>query len=356
MKGEQILNPLVSVIITNYNYEAYIEEAIVSVMNQTYPNFELIIVDDGSIDHSAEIIKKYEFLYPDKVRAIFKENGGQGSSFNVGFENAKGEIIALLDADDYWYRRKLETIVHYHKDHDGIQHNLLINNSKNYTILEDKVSKQKKSLESFGFHGTIPTSGLSFKTLLLKDVFPIPEKEYRICADLYLKFMFLNEHDIFSLNTPFGCYRAHDKNQWFNSQDSLLFYYKVTMDRLNSHRMRQGKVPIHKRSSAEALGLYMVDNLNLSQDEKYVLYGTGSLAKVIYLQLKDSYNIVCFSNSFSRNNHETFLDKKIKSIDYLIHNKNKYDRIIIASSELIEIKDFLLEHGFNEDVLLISGL
>jgi glycosyltransferase involved in cell wall biosynthesis len=88
--------PLVSIIINNYNYDRYVRMAIESALHQSWQNVEVIVVDDGSTDKSREIIQKYEH----KARIILKENGGQGSAFNAGFAESKGEIILFLDADD----------------------------------------------------------------------------------------------------------------------------------------------------------------------------------------------------------------------------------------------------------------
>src|SRR5215210_2484001 len=87
---------LVSVIINNYNYGRFLNEAIDSAINQTYPFVEVIVVDDGSTDDSAQTIAKYG----NTIIPILKENGGQGSTFNAGFKKSKGEIIIFLDSDD----------------------------------------------------------------------------------------------------------------------------------------------------------------------------------------------------------------------------------------------------------------
>jgi glycosyltransferase involved in cell wall biosynthesis len=90
-------NRSVSIVIDNYNYARFLRQAIDSALAQAYRPLEVVVVDDGSTDDSAEIMRSYG----DKICAVFKENGGQGSAFNAGFARSTGEIVALLDADDY---------------------------------------------------------------------------------------------------------------------------------------------------------------------------------------------------------------------------------------------------------------
>lgn len=349
------MKSLVSVIITNYNYEQYLSEAIDSVLNQTYQFFEIIVVDDGSSDNSVELIQQYEAQHPNKIKGIYKKNGGQASAFNRGYECAQGNIIAFLDADDYWYPDKLETVVQYHRTYQGIQHNLLINNEKKFVILEDGVTKQKKGLEIYGFMGTIPTSGLSFKKQVLEKVFPIPENEYRICADEYIKLMFLNYADILSLDSPKGCYRAHDSNQWFNTQASSIEYNKKTLSLLNEVRTKEKKKTIPSVSVVESMGRFMLNNIILSSDEKYVLYGLGKLADFFYQELNASVDIIYFSGSFVEEDSK-FLDKEVKTLDYIFSHQDEYDKIIIASSQVNEILPYLISYGFKENQLIIPKL
>ena len=96
---------MISVVIPLYNKENSILATIQSVVNQTYTDFELLIVDDGSTDNGASIAASY----PDtRIRVIQKENGGVCSARNRGIQEAKGEYIALLDADDQWDMKYLE--------------------------------------------------------------------------------------------------------------------------------------------------------------------------------------------------------------------------------------------------------
>ncbi|GAX41894.1 family 2 glycosyl transferase [Tolypothrix sp. NIES-4075] len=103
--------PLISGIMIFLNAEKFIEEAILSVFAQTYDNWELLLVDDGSTDNSTAIAQKYAEKYPEKVRYLEHpnhQNLGKSVSRNFGISNAIGEYIAFLDADDIWLAPKLE--------------------------------------------------------------------------------------------------------------------------------------------------------------------------------------------------------------------------------------------------------
>ena len=102
--------PRVSVIIIVYNGEAYRAEAIDSVLAQSWPNFELLVVDDGSSDGSRELTQCYVDAYPEQVRLLRHPGGvnrGMSATRNLGLAHAKGELIAFLDADDVWAPGKL---------------------------------------------------------------------------------------------------------------------------------------------------------------------------------------------------------------------------------------------------------
>lgn len=93
--------PKVSIIVPVYNVEKYVEKCLKSLVDQTLQEIEIIVVDDGSQDDSKNIIDKYIKKYPDKVRYLYKENGGLSSARNFGIPYATGEYIAFLDSDDY---------------------------------------------------------------------------------------------------------------------------------------------------------------------------------------------------------------------------------------------------------------
>lgn len=105
--------PLVTVIIPSYNCEAYISETIECVLAQTYPNIELIVIDDGSTDNTKNVIRSYG----EKLTLISKENTGVCAARNLGIQKASGEYICLLDHDDYWFPDKISQQLELFKNH-----------------------------------------------------------------------------------------------------------------------------------------------------------------------------------------------------------------------------------------------
>jgi len=94
----------VSVIIPAYNSSKYLKNAIDSVRNQTFENYEIIIVDDGSTDNTRYLVREYK----NDVKYLYQENGGVAKARNTGIMNASGDYLAFLDADDVWLPQKLE--------------------------------------------------------------------------------------------------------------------------------------------------------------------------------------------------------------------------------------------------------
>lgn len=105
------MNPLVSVVITTYNQEAFIGDTIRSVLAQTYHPREIVIVDDGSTDGTAGRIDEFR----DRVTYVWQRNQGVAQSRNTGVRHARGELIAFLDGDDLWEPDKLEVQVELHR-------------------------------------------------------------------------------------------------------------------------------------------------------------------------------------------------------------------------------------------------
>lgn len=113
-KWGYVMDSLVSIITPVYNGEAFIGEAIRSVLDQSYPNWELIIIDDGSTDNTSTIVSSFS---DPRIRYIYQENRGQGPALNHGLDLATGEYVATLDADDWYPQNSLYDRVCYLDQH-----------------------------------------------------------------------------------------------------------------------------------------------------------------------------------------------------------------------------------------------
>ncbi len=110
---------LVSIITPCYNGSKYICETIDSVLNQTYSEWEMIIIDDGSKDNSADIVREYE-AKDSRIHLVQQENAGSAAARNNGIRQAEGQYIALLDADDIWEPEFLESQIAFMTEKDAV--------------------------------------------------------------------------------------------------------------------------------------------------------------------------------------------------------------------------------------------
>lgn len=133
---------MLSIIMPTYNDERYVERAINSVISQSFQNWELIIVNDGSTDSTGEILKKYA---SEKIKVITKSHSGVSASRNIGIKFAKGQYIAFLDSDDYlsalMYRRMMDAV----EDNDVSVCGYTVQSDISYEILE--IEKENKYID-----------------------------------------------------------------------------------------------------------------------------------------------------------------------------------------------------------------
>jgi glycosyltransferase involved in cell wall biosynthesis len=212
-------NPLVSVYITNFNYGSYLKQCVESVLKQTLPDFELIIIDDGSTDNSKEIIEQYREL--EGVTIIYQQNKGLNITNNVAMRVAKGKYLMRLDADDYLVPEALEKMSalldvndelglvfpdYFYVDADG-----------NMTGEERRHNFEKEvSLYDQPAHGACTVIRLSF----LKKIGGYNESF--TCQDGYdLWLKFITHFSVSNINTPLFYYRRHGENLTTNEERIL---------------------------------------------------------------------------------------------------------------------------------------
>lgn len=142
------MNQLVSIIVPIYNKENFLDKLIVSLVNQTYKNLEILLVDDGSTDDS---LKKCEFYKDERIKVLHQTNGGVSSARNFGLRNATGDYIAFVDADDYIEPNYIKTMVTNIENHDMCEcgYNRV---DENGTIIEsvkmrEEVLDEKKKIQ-----------------------------------------------------------------------------------------------------------------------------------------------------------------------------------------------------------------
>jgi len=109
----------VSIIVPVYNVENYLAKCLDSLVNQTYQNIEILVVNDGSNDNSEKIIADYVLKFPHKIKAFHKENGGLSDARNFGINHAKGDYLGFVDSDDHVSETMFEEMLNLAKKHDA---------------------------------------------------------------------------------------------------------------------------------------------------------------------------------------------------------------------------------------------
>ncbi|MBU4599613.1 MAG: glycosyltransferase [Proteobacteria bacterium] len=213
--------PLVSVIVSNYNYCKYIEQAIRSVFDQTYCNLEVIVCDDGSTDRSVEVLNGLVNIDA-RLKIIIQKNQGQSKSINTGFSVSKGEIICLLDADDLFLPSKVQEVVDVFvqdEENGACSHFLKVIDSDG-RITGETIPSQldegfvgNKILKKGGNGYFAPTSGLSYRREVFECITPLPDN-LRISADAYITQAAAFITKIVCINNCLGCYRIHGRNNY----------------------------------------------------------------------------------------------------------------------------------------------
>jgi glycosyltransferase involved in cell wall biosynthesis len=233
-----------SVICTNYNKQDYVRESIESVLNQGFTDYEFLIIDDCSTDDSVHILQEYADQYPDVITYL-KNDVNQGMAFNYNklMQLAKGEIVALIDSDDFWFEDKLTTVDHYFKMYPNTvmhQHPLQIFEFSEptnlmyrpYLLSGDIVSyiKETKNMPLF-----VATTGLTFKKEIIDKVLPIPV-EFSRNGEAFLTRTVICYGDVGVTYKALGGYRKTDSNIVFGnaSWDSHAYVEHILKPFLNT--------------------------------------------------------------------------------------------------------------------------
>lgn len=210
----------VSFVINSFNYAEFVCRAVESAIGQDYPQklIEIVVVDDGSSDDTrARLVP-----YAKRVRYIHKTNGGQGSAFNLGFREASGDVLCMLDADDEALPQRAQNVVRQFQESD---HCVAVYNR---FILEDVASGQAtgphpRRLNTEGLRervqvwrgSGVPSSCISLRSSIARKII-VPEATFRICADSYLLSVLPLLGRVSHVDDALTVYRLHGGNRYLS--------------------------------------------------------------------------------------------------------------------------------------------
>jgi glycosyltransferase involved in cell wall biosynthesis len=214
----QSARPLVSILVINYNYGRFLRSAVDSALAQTYPNVEVIAVDDGSTDDSRDVIESYG----SRISSVFKRNGGHGSALNAGFTASRGELVIFLDADDELLPSAVAEVVEaWRPGIAKVQFQLEIVDV-NKVPLGNRVPEFEVFLPNgdlrdlirrCGAYPSAPSSANAFNRAALERLMPLDEQDWTAVAEKPLVTLTPFFGDVLSLRKALGLYRIHDTNE-----------------------------------------------------------------------------------------------------------------------------------------------
>lgn len=224
MVGERQIR--VTVLITTYNYARYLPRAIESVLQQEYagPPIEVLVVDDGSQDDTAAVMRRYR----ERVRYIPKSNGGQASAINLGIYEATGDIVCLMDGDDYFYPGKVQAVSEAFRDRPtaGLVYDEFDIVDRDHRSLGrqrpqptwtgcriplSRVPAQLRSLVLLGHPWTCITSAISLRRDVVVDL-RVPEDPFLHSPDLFLGLVLPFMTDVVIVEAVETAYVYHGEN------------------------------------------------------------------------------------------------------------------------------------------------
>ena len=329
--------PLFSIIVPIYNVEKFIQYCIDSILTQTYDNFELILVNDGSTDNCSEICDKYAKL-DKRIRVIHKSNGGLVSARNAGVLVAEGEYVAFVDGDDWVSENWLETLNHIIK-----KYNPDIINYGAYKSIDGK-NKKLKTSNFEGFYNEKAIKEEIVPYLLYDKRFSffsfgvLPAIWSKAIKAHILKANICKEENI-TFGEDVACaYNCIMEAKTFVSTEECLYYYRQNRESMtkayDSNRFVRVKILFN----------YLNDNLIEKYPQLKEQYKYYQLFCIFYAILNES------KNNINLNSIAKLCDNHMR--------KNEFDKILIGISDmqlgtLWRFVFFMIE---SRKYILLSGL
>ena len=312
-------DPLVSVLVANFNYERYIALTLESMLTQTYSNFEVIVCDDGSEDRSPQVIS--EFVRRDaRIKLFTQPNGGVASALNRAFDESSGEIVCLLDADDIFLPTKLAHVVRAFEAQSWgvVVHPLLVVDSDGRQV------QRKPTFSNFeagwigdrvaargGRWSYMEASAVCLRRSVARLAFPIPEDSFRTWADAYLCVAGALLSPVGFVDEILAHYRIHGANvSGFDALDidhgaKAMDGYRRLASGVNDRMWRLGAPEVSLRpednlgylESDLMLRLFRKDVARGSAGKVYLRYARQVVSDPLYTRSRKALSIFFFATS-----------------------------------------------------------
>ncbi|WP_113924635.1 glycosyltransferase [Cognataquiflexum aquatile] len=274
--------PLVSIVFTSYNHREYLRQALDSLVNQTYPMLEIIIVDDCSTDGSQEILKEYESFSNVIIKFNSKNSGSYVKSTNFGASFAKGEYIIFAQCDDYAEPNQIELLLNVFEENQSVG----VVFSKSYLVDEDgKIfsddfwGREKsfkmdikdnpliqgiKMKEYLSFSCVIPNlSAALIKRELFEKVNGLSE-QYLVVADWELWLNLTEISDFYYVNKPLNYFRQHATTirSSIKMKIQIIEIYKMFYNHISKNNLMQGQIRKIKLGAGAVWFSFFIENKN----------------------------------------------------------------------------------------------
>ncbi len=217
--GSVSKSPEFSIIIPVYGVEEYLHECVDSALSQTFGDFEIILVDDGSLDHCAKICDEYQCIDP-RIKVIHKANGGLSDSRNIGLAYATGKFIYFLDGDDWIEKKLLENTVFYiRQDYDMVAFNTSF-------FCNDKIiASTNHETGTFEMYDDYSQMEFFLKTLLFSKIgWSVSDRVFKKSIIDENRLTFADNIKIFTEDLFFSCCYCAHINKILSIEDKLFYY------------------------------------------------------------------------------------------------------------------------------------
>lgn len=394
MSGEK--NPLLSVIVPVFNAEGYLRKCLDSIVNQTFQNMEIIVVNDGSTDHSLEICRKYQQM-DSRVRIILKENGGLIRARKTGVSEASGDLIGFVDSDDWIEPDMYEMLTNCMKDTgcDLVSSGIVrdFEDSDRQTVIYDNypegVYKElgysiyptmlyHAGYRNFGIYCNLCTK--LFKKELLVQVYKYVNEDVFYGEDALTLYPYcLLAENIYVLHKAFYHYNIRSASMSFRQDRRLPYNNYLLYENLRDiflqsdyslMLMRQLKKYLMSLERHTLLAMYQFDVVALDEwkfsfpqelyDRRFVLYGAGACGQAFFRKIctmQKEHNMVLWVDRDA--------ERRTQECAYLIDRpdalmRNRWDVILVSvqSGHLAQqIMDELMEtYHIEQDKLYWSSV